>query len=105
MLARNLENSPSAEEIPDIAAVLAADLCEDGMSHVGSDRVVRALNQLGRELTRWPCTAQVLEKLRKMPNNQVLQIARYPAGKDVTPEEARENIRKIRLMLNGIGQP
>lgn len=102
MLARNLENSPAADELPQVAAVMADDLRHAGYSHVPHETITLALNELGRELTRWPCPAQVIEKLRGAPSYGTSYLLEHTSQR-TTPELARENIAKIKKMLAGVG--
>ena len=102
MLARNLENSPAADELPQVSAVMAADLRGAGYGLLPHDKIVAVLNELGRELKRWPCPAQVIEKLRGAG-------LAYRSGNllehkgTMTPEVARENIARMKKMLAGVG--
>ena len=103
MLARNLENSPAADELPQVSSVMAQDLRGAGYGLLRPDKVVAALNELGRELTRWPCPAQVIEKLRGAPSYVTSYLLEHTSQR-TTPEMARENITRMKKILAGVGR-
>ena len=104
MLLRGLDFSPATEDLPQIARVLAEDLRQSDYVHLDPQPVVEALNALGRELKRWPCTADVIEKLRmpKQPPHYDATLALpFPYAK---PEIAAANMSRIREMLRSVGR-
>mgnify|MGYP001589629239 CR=1 FL=1 len=63
MLARSLDYSPTAEEIPTMAEVLTADLIEEGVC--SGMEVQMVLRDLSKSQDRWPTTNQILEYFRE----------------------------------------
>ena len=103
MLARNLESSPAAEDLAQIAEVLEHDLVRAGLGHMPDEAIVRALNNIGLEVVRWPCTAQIISKVRTthVEWKQADNVACFPTA---SPDDARKNIQRIREMLSGVGK-
>ena len=64
MLARGLDNSPAADELPYYAEVLAGDMVAEGLGAKDADRIAEALDTLGRHLDKWPTPRAVLDTLK-----------------------------------------
>jgi len=95
MLARKLENSPTAEELPIIAAVMAGDLADARYGDEHAARVAAAFDFLGRTQSRWPTPADVIQRLHQTaPRAGFGIIAALPAPKNL--EVAQRHIQRLR---------
>ena len=63
MLARQLDYSPTADELPFTVQVMTDDLVNHGLRDVDAPRVHQAFARLSPALQKWPTTRMVIEAL------------------------------------------
>ncbi len=100
MLARNLEFSPAADELPMVAQVLVEDLQAWNYSDADCDRVSDGINTAGRSTRRWPTNHDIRAAIKKrsewepeqraLPSTKKEKVARMRVA-----EHHLNNIRKI----------
>ena len=80
MVARNLDFSPTPEDLPSVIQVMIEDLETRGLSDCDSYRVDQAFNVLGPHLQKWPTSRIVIEALPPSPpkKNAKMLIAPTP---------------------------
>lgn len=77
MLARKLDYSPKAEELPATINVMVDDFRNMGLGEHDSQRVLSAFQQYAIEAKRWPTTSRIKEHLP--PSTIVPRITHKPS--------------------------
>lgn len=98
MIARNLEGTPSANEIGLVAAVYVDDFEQRGLTDADAGRVTAAFESLGPKLTRFPSPAHVLSVLP--PREPPKQITHQ-----LTDAERERNLERLHKMMEKAGFP
>ena len=78
MLARQLENSPSADELAFTAQIFTEDLVAHGLRDKDCARVSAAFNLVGRNVTRWPTPKHITSSLP--PPEEPFRVLSSPAA-------------------------
>lgn len=95
MLARQLDYSPAAEELPMTVQVMVEDFQTYGLTDVDADRVEAAFMFLGPRIQRWPTARTVIEALPKKPAPKLL-------SQNITPERREFNLRQIGALVKAV---
>lgn len=101
MLSRNLSNSPSADEIPEIAEVMAADLTIFGYQIEHVQDIDQALAYLGRTQDQWPTVKQVRDAIQEAARARMMQRPRLPAP-EISEERRQYWLAKLRSLTRGL---
>jgi len=64
MLARQLDNSPAADDIGEHVMILAMDLIKGGLSSLKCNELRECLDKWGREQTKWPAAKNILDMMK-----------------------------------------
>lgn len=89
MLARQLPNSPKAEELPATVAMMVKDLNALGLHDFDSDRVSAAMTLVAIEIGKWPTSHMIKNNLP--PRTRYHQKA---LENHYVPPEIRKDIEK-----------
>lgn len=91
MLARNLDNSPSASEIHYSVSVYEDDLRHRGLTDDDTERVKAAFDALGPTATRFPAPADVIAAIPKRADN----LLPGRKGNGIIDDEGRQGMAKL----------
>lgn len=99
MMARNMDFSPTPEDLPLVADVLAMDLISLGLTDVAAIR--QTLQTCGRTYEKWPSTAVIVSLLKppKQLNARMYQPLLSEPEKPVDNAKAEKAIAMIRSIL------
>ena len=95
MLARNLDNSPAADDILMVASVYHDDMVAHGLTDDDAERVGNAFEIAGRRAQRFPRPVDVILNLPRPANLMLTENV------EISDDEAKSNVRKIKSMLAG----
>lgn len=97
MLARQLDCSPAADELPFSAQVMTDDFIRIGLTDSDAERVSEAFQRLGPRVQRWPTSRMVIEAL---PEKKSLRLP-PPLDSTTTHTMGLLNRRAAELGLKG----
>lgn len=95
MLARCLDRAPAADDLSKVVGVYHDDLVDHGLRDEDSERVAAAIASAGRMAERWPRPVDIIRHLPPKPKPLMLEEPQ------LTPDEVRENMRKVRAVCQG----
>lgn len=100
MLARNMDFSPAAEDLPFTIQVIYQDLCDHGFGDDDCSRIEHALNMIGRTCQRWPTTKTIIDSVppKHQTNIPMLKKLESDEEKKSRLERGAENMRRIKAM-------
>lgn len=99
MLARQLDYSPAAEELPKVVEVMHGDLLKAGITDADSPRVEEAFNRIAVSGIRWPTSIMVKEAMPKRYQSWQPKLPYKRTPYDL--QLGKEQCAKLRRMLNG----
>ena len=82
MVARNLDFSPTPEDLPAVIQVMVEDLERRGLTDADAYRVERAFSILGPHLQKWPTSRMVIEALPPPPPRKSAPMLAAPTSMD-----------------------
>ena len=95
MLARNLRYAPAADELPIVVSVMEEDLLALGYKDDDIERIVYAINQVGRATDDWP-TVNTIRKNILTRDQFSFRTQPYKMIEQKPPtEEERAKIKKV----------
>ena len=99
----SLDRTPAAEMLPGTAQAWLEAITDGKAWEKGrdADRIAAGFRTLTRIARRWPAPAEFLDVLPPVAD---LPAIGYEA-KPVSPEQAAENIAKLKAMLGGVVEP
>lgn len=98
MLARQLDYSPAAEELPQVIEVMHQDLQRMGFSDADSERIAMAFDRLALTATKWPTVVAVKEVVPRLAETSFKRLP-YKRTPEVR-ERGIEALEAIRERLN-----
>ena len=100
MLARQLDYSPAAEELPLVIEVMHQDLVRAGFGDSDSERIAIAFDRLALTVSKWPTTVAVREAVPRRAETAFkrLPYKRTPEGK----QKGLEVLKRLKADLTGI---
>src|SRR3990167_5278688 len=104
MLARNLDFSPAASDLPFTIQVVYADLSAHGLTDDDCGRVEHALNMIGRTCQRWPTTKTIIDSLppKYHESHLMLEKTETEEQRQVRRNKQAENLRLIKEMAQAM---
>ena len=95
MLARNLRYAPAADELPIVVSVMEEDLRALGYKDDDIERIVYAINQVGRAIDDWP-TVNTIRKNIPQQSEFLFRTQPYKSLEQKPPtKEEKTRISKI----------
>lgn len=106
-LARNLHGAPAADDLPDIAEVMAEDLRIFGYGEQHVALIEDAINGVARNQNDWPTVFQVRQAVREASHQRMMQCPRLPAPPlpDSYWENGRKRLAALRKQLTASMTP
>ena len=105
MMARNLERTPKAEELPFCIRVLTDDLMNCGYTDTESLKVAEAIDRFGRDAKAWPTTRDIQATLRDLAHHNYMNRNDYKSLPEPSTEKQRrkdtgmKEIAKMKSLL------
>lgn len=99
MLARQLDYSPAAEELPKVIEVMYGDLTRAGVKDEDWQRVEESFNRIANANMRWPTSVMVKENMPKHHHQWQPKLP-YKRTKHEL-ELGEDQCSKLKRMLNG----
>lgn len=96
MMARNMDFSPSPEDLPIVAKVLASDLLASGITDIAAIR--KGLEAAGRTYEKWPATALIISLCRPKREPLAHRLLAHEENKHYTPEQ----VQRFHSIIGGI---
>ena len=95
MLARNLRYAPAADELPIVVSVMEEDLRALGYKDDDIERIVYAINQVGRAIDDWP-TVNTIRKNIPLQSEFLFRTQPYKSLEQKPPtKEEKARVAKI----------